>query len=147
MEPVQSVVEQIAKRYAHPGRAAYLYLFQMKPDSDLTHLVPDVESVLAAWMDEGQGLTPTDIETAVDHCTATYNLKLKTIRTRISEERRRQMARSVVFTVVQSGEDMVKVTLVSRALAFSPKGDRTAHEEWKPTEDGGWYSAYRPDRD
>jgi hypothetical protein len=144
-QPVQYVAERIAQRYAHPSRTAYLYLFQIKPEGDLTSLVPNAESVVAAWVDQGAGLAPAPIEAAVEQCSHVYNLKLKMTRPKTADERRRQMARSVMFTAVQATEDTVKVHLVSRALAFSPKGDRIADEEWKPTGDGGWYSVYNPD--
>jgi hypothetical protein len=146
IQPVQYVAERIAQRYAHPSRTAYLYLFQIKADTDLTSPVPDPESVVAAWVDQGAGLASAPIELAVEQCAATYNLKLRMTRPRTPDERRRQMARCVMFTAAQSSEDTVNIHLVSRALAFSPKGDRVADEEWKPTGDGGWYSVYNPDR-
>jgi hypothetical protein len=37
------------------------------------------------------------------------------------------------------------VHLWSRALGFSPKGDREAFEQWEQAEDGVWFSAYRGD--
>jgi hypothetical protein len=144
---IEFVAGRIAARYAHPGRTAYTYLFQLKPDSDFGPLVPDPESVIVAWMDEGNGLLPAPTDTAVEHCRAVLANKtdLTTPRKITSHERRQMMARSILFTVTQPA-DLVEVRLLSRALVFSPKGDREANEQWRPTGEG-WYSAYRSGQD
>lgn len=141
---VDFVSAEIARRYAHPGRTAYTYLFRLKPESDLGLMVPTTESVMAAWMDEGGGLQPAPVQTAIEHCKALYEARLNTSRPANSHERRRRMARSILFTVIQTSETAIMVHLLSRALAFSPKGDRDVIEEWRPTVTG-WYSAYQPD--
>jgi hypothetical protein len=142
---IEFVAGRIAARYAHPGRTANTYLFQLKPDSDFGPLVPDPESVIAAWMDEGNGLLPAHIDIAVDHCRAVFANKtdLGTPRKMTSHERRQMMARSILFTATQPAADLVEIRLLSRALVFSPKGDREALEQWRPSGED-WYSAYRP---
>ena len=141
-----AVAERIAQRYAHPGRAAYAYLFRVKPGSDLTRMIPDTESVLAAWLDEGSGLSAAPAALAVEHCTITRGTGLNRKHAQNAQERRQQMARAIQFTVTQIDENLIEVHLVSRALLFSPKGDREAHEQWRRSADG-WYSAYLPQED
>ena len=138
------VAAHIAQRYAHPGRAAYTYLFQLKPDSDFGLLVPEATAILAAWMDEGNGLQPVPAESAVERCRATHAQAPDLQRPqKLNRHQRRQlMARSILFSATQHGDDLVQVRLVSRALIFSPKGDREAFEDWRRTGDD-WYSAYR----
>ncbi len=145
--PTDYVAARIAERYAHPGRAAYTYLFRLKPDRDFGPLVPDPESVVSAWLDEGGGLAPVPVESAVEHCRAALAAKPDLTRPQqtTSHQRRQMMARSILFSVDQREENLVKVRLLSRALHFTPKGDREAFEEWRPT-GGGWYSAYRPEQ-
>jgi len=145
---IEFVAGRIAARYGHPGRTAYTYLFQMKPDGDFGPLVPDSESVITAWMDEGSGLLPAPIDTAIEHCRAVHANKtdLTTPRKMTSHERRQMMARSILFAVTQPAADLVEVRLLSRSLVFSPKGDREAQEQWRPTGEG-WYSAYRSGQD
>jgi hypothetical protein len=138
------VAAHIAQRYAHPGRAAYTYLFQLKPDSDFGPLVPELTSILVAWMDEGSALQPAPAETTAERCRATHAQAPDLRRPqKLSRHQRRQlMARSILFTAIQASDDLVQVRLVSRALVFSPKGDREAFEDWRRTGDD-WYSAYR----
>jgi hypothetical protein len=145
---IEYVAGRIAARYAHPVRTAYTYLFQLKSGVDFGPLVPDSESVIAAWMDEGNGLLPAPIDTTVDHCRAVFANKtdLSTPRKMTSHERRQMMARSILFTAIQPAADLVEVRLLSRALIFSPKGDREANEQWRPSGEG-WYSAYRGDEE
>ena len=141
-----AVAERIAQRYAHPGRAAFAYLFRLKPNSDLTPLIPTAESVLAAWMDEGEGLSPVPADIAVEHCTASRSTGLNRKRAQNAAERKQQMARAIQFIITQVDEHQIEVRLVSRALLFSPKGDREAVEQWH-LGSGGWYSAYQPHED
>jgi hypothetical protein len=144
MSATDIVVVHIVERYANPGRSAYTYLFQLKPDSDFEPLVPEVASILAAWMDEGDGLQTAPIDLAVEHCRATRAQApdLRRPQKLNSHQRRQMMARSILFSAVQASDDVVQVRLVSRSLVFSPKGDREALEDWRPTGDD-WYSAYR----
>jgi hypothetical protein len=144
--PADYVAAQIAERYANPGRAAYTYLFRLKPGSDFGPLVPDPAAVIGAWMDEGEGLKLTAAETAVVHCQTIIDSKLDLSQPRnmTPHQRRQMMSRSILFAMEQPKADLVIVRLLSRALYFSPKGDREAFEEWRPTGEG-WYSAYRPD--
>jgi hypothetical protein len=138
------VAAHIAERYANPGRFAYTYLFRLRPDSDFGPLVPEVDSILAAWMDEGGGLQTVPAELAVEHCQATRAQApdLRRPQPLNKHQRRQMMARSILFTAVQAGDDLVQVRLMSRSLVFSPKGDREAFEDWRPTGED-WYSAYR----
>jgi hypothetical protein len=138
------VAAAIAQRYAHPGRFNYLYLFQLKPEADFTPLVPALDHILAAWIDEGEGLRPVSADLGVERCRLTYDIGLEHKRPKGSHERRMQMARSVLFAATQPDEDTVEVRLLSRALVFSPKGDREAHEVWHPG-GAGWYSVHQPD--
>ncbi len=138
------VAAHIVERYANPGRSAYTYLFRLKPDSDFGPLVPEVASILAAWMDEGSGLQTVPAALAVEHCRATrvQAPDLRRPQQLNKHQRRQMMARSILFTAVQVDDALVQVRLVSRSLVFSPKGDREATEDWRPTGDD-WYSAYR----
>ncbi len=142
---LDEVAAQIARRYAHPGRKAYTYLFRLKPDADFRAIVPALDSALTAWVDEGAGLAAAPLDTALDHCRAVHNAGADLQRQPglTSQQRRQLMARSILFTVTQRSEDVIEVHLSSRALAFSPKGDREVTEEWRRGE-SGWYSAYRP---
>jgi hypothetical protein len=144
--PTDYVAARIADRYANPARVAYTYLFRLKPDSDFSPLVPDPAAVLSAWIDEGEGLAPASAETAVEHCQQIIDSKLDLLQPRnmTSHHRRQMMSRTILFSVEQPADDLVTVRLLSRALYFSPKGDREAFEEWKPTGEV-WYSAYRPE--
>ncbi len=146
MSGPEFVAARIAERYAHPGRVAYLYLFQLEPGSDFSPLMPPVESTLAAWLDEGGGLAPVAVETAVERCRAAIHTKPDPANQRAmtSNQRRQMMARSILFSVTQPADDLITVRLLSRALHFSPKGDREAFEEWHRAGEG-WYSAYQPD--
>ena len=141
-----AAAERIAQRYAHPGRTAYAYLFRLEPGSDLTRVIPEPETVLAAWIDEGSGLSLALAALAVEHCTATRGTGLNRKRALNAQERRQQMARAIQFTATQVDETLVEVHLVSRALLFSPKGDREVHEQWRRSVDG-WFSAYPSQED
>lgn len=141
-----TVAERIARRYAHPGRAAYVYLFRLKLESDLTPLIPATEWVVTAWLDEGSGLSPASAALTVEHCAATRSTGLNRRHAQTATERKQQMARAIQFIVTQLDDKLIEVHLVSRALLFSPKGDREVHEQWRPASDG-WYSAYQPHED
>ncbi len=138
------VTGRIVQRYAHPGRSAYLYMFQLAPDGDFSALIPPVVTITAAWVDEGSGIQPISPAAAVEHCQAAKEsvgdpaIALRTTR----HERRQMMARVILFSVTQLSETAIQVHLVSRALAFAPKGTREVVEEWRPTAEG-WYSTYR----
>lgn len=138
--PADYVALHIARRYANPERAAYCYLFRLRPDSPFGPLVPEADTIIKAWVDQGNGLLPTPAEEAVRECRAVVGLKPTMQPT--SAQRRQLMARSIQFTVVQHSDDLIEVQLFSRALSFSPKGDRRVAEEWRRTGDG-WFSAYR----
>ncbi len=150
MSAAAFIADRIAARYANPGRAAYLYLFQVKAGSALEAMPPDTHDTLAAWYDEGDGLAPAVAEDAAARCRATFGL-LQMVgeqgrRLIAPADRRRLMARLVVFSVAvpsETGELPAKVELFSRALAFTPKGDRRATETWKRSPEG-WFSAYVP---
>jgi hypothetical protein len=141
----EAVALKIVERYSHPGRTAFTYLFQMKPESDFTALVPDPTAVIAAWIDEGNGLVSMPVDTAVVHCRTTQveSPKRDDQGKLTSNQRRQMMARSILFIVTQLDTDEIEVRLVSRALNFSPKGDREVTEKWRRTADD-WYSAYQP---
>ncbi|MCC7451743.1 MAG: hypothetical protein IT324_30320 [Anaerolineae bacterium] len=145
VEALDEVAAQIARRYAHPGRKAYTYLFRLKPHAPFNAIVPAQDSVLTAWLDEGAGLSPAPIDTALDRCRAVHAIgpDLQRQPQLTSHQRRQLMSRSILFSVIQRNEDVIEVHLISRALAFSPKGDREVTEEWRRGA-SGWYSAYRP---
>ena len=146
VDPEAYVAQRIVQRYGHPGRTAYVYLFRVKPDSDLGLLIPTAESVHTVWIDEGSGLIQSTPAIAIANGNAIRALQITTSGPQklTSHQRRQMMARSIVFIAIQSAENEVSVTLVSRSLTFSPKGDRTAHEKWlRMGED--WFSAYQPD--
>ena len=146
-QPTDEVAERIALRYAHPERVAYLYLFRLAPGSDFGPLVPLTGHILTAWIDEGSGLARTDADSAVRKCQTVYDAMAEarrlSKRPKTSHERRQQMARSILFTVTQPVEDEIEVHLLSRALAFSPKGDREVVEKWRRSAEG-WFSSYLP---
>jgi len=145
VEALDEVAAQIARRYAHPGRKAYTYLFRLRPDAPFSAIVPTHDSVLTAWLDEGEGLSPAPIDSALDRCRAVHTIgpDLQRQTQLTSHQRRQLMARSILFSVTQRSEDVIEVHLMSRALTFSPKGDREVTEEWRRGANG-WYSAYRP---
>ena len=144
MAPIDEVASLIARRYANPERAAYCYLFRLQPGTQIGPLVPDADAVIEAWVDQGGGLQPSPVEEAVRSCRA--GLGHRPAATMTSIYRRQLMARSIQFTVVQKADDLIEVQLSSRALSFSPKGDRSVTEEWRLAGDQ-WYSAYRPPQD
>ncbi len=139
MTPEATIAEKIIARYGHPARTAYLYLFQLEPNADRSSLIPHADEVTGAWIDEGMGLQPANATSVIERCTTTRGLPLT--RPANPHERRLFMARVVTFTFMQTTPDEYQVTLISRALRFTPKGDRTAIETWRPA-DGSWYSAY-----
>jgi hypothetical protein len=144
--PLEAVALKIVERYSHPGRTAYMYLFRVTPESDFTALIPSASDVIAVWMDEGNNLEQSPIDTTIAHSTVTRNAAptLTAPQKLTSTQRRQMMARVVVFSVSQLNDDEVEVHLVSRPLIFTPKGDREVTEKWRRSADG-WYSAYQPD--
>jgi hypothetical protein len=144
------VAERIARRYAHPERVAYTYLFRLAPGNDFGPLVPLADHVLSSWMDEGDGLAKVEADSAARNCQAAYEAmqeaRRQSKRPKTSHERRQQMARSILFTVTRPAEDEIDVHLLSRALAFSPKGDREVVEKWRRSAEG-WFSSYQPRAD
>jgi hypothetical protein len=58
-------------------------------------------------------------------------------------QRKQMMARAIQFSLRAVTEDEIALHLVSRALGFSPKGDREVIEAWRRTAEGVWYSVYR----
>lgn len=145
MVAAEYVADRIAARYASPGRAAYLYLFWLKPGSDFSPLTPAPDTMIAAWVDEGGGLSPSPPALAAERCAATHHLARTIGRPANAQQRRQRMARSVQFTITAADNETISVRLVSRSLAFSPRGDRTVQEEWHRSGEG-WYSAYRPEQ-
>src|SRR5258706_1469821 len=105
MVATDDVTARIVRRYANPGRAAYMYLFRLKPGSELgplQRLVPEPDSVLAAWADEGEGLLSTPPDEAVRRCATAYAVGVEIAQTpqKLAPHQRRQlMARSILFTV------------------------------------------------
>jgi hypothetical protein len=147
VDAAEFVTSRIVRRYGHSGRAAHLYLFRLVPGSDFLRLPPDRQTLIAAWMDEGGGLAPATPDEAVTRCKlARSTLEGYKIN---RPETQRLMARIVVFSVAEHIADaQVIVELFSRALAFTPKGDRRVTETWRQAEDGtdSWYSAH-PDQE
>lgn|SRR5258708_1716563 len=145
---VDLVAHKIVQRYAHPERKAYLYMFRLKPASDFSAIVPAPENILAAWIDEGNGLLPAAVDSALVACSAARepHTNPRAPGKLTSHERRQLMARSVLFSVEATAPDLIEVRLSSRALTFSPKGDREVLERWQRT-GAEWYSAYQPGPD
>jgi hypothetical protein len=142
------VSERIAQRYAHPGRAAYLYLFRLQVGSDFSALVPSIAQVIEAWIDEGQGLKSADPASVIAACSIVRDAKLQFSKPTDSPSRKRQMSRAVLFSVDQTDDDSINVRLISRAVSFTPKGDREVNELWRRTGTGeAWYSTHRPQPD
>ncbi len=143
--PTDIVAGRIAERYRTPARRAYLYLFRLKPDASLEGLVPVADSVLEAWMDVGDGLLPSPIDRVLTECRRAADIKPHTqTPTRLTaHERKQMMARAIMFIATQPEPSSVLINLASRALGFSPKGDRTALEEWRRSAEGRWYSTRR----
>jgi len=139
------VAMRIVERYSNPSRKAYTYLFRLHIESPLTALVPLATDVLAAWVDEGRGLVPTAPLEAVARCQAAAQIKPHTepLHSLTPHQRKQMMARAIQFSVRPVAEDEISLHLVSRALGFSPKGDREVIEAWRRTADGVWYSVYR----
>ncbi len=132
------IVAKIRARYSVPERVAYLYMFLLKPDAKREGLIPPADEVVQAWVDEGQGLTSSRIDNAIEK--AQLASTFHPARPKSSQERRLAMARIVTLTVKRQADDQYLVDLFSRALASAPKGDRRALETWRPAE-GSWYSA------
>ena len=139
------VTDRILERYSRPGRVAYMVMFRLKGGTGFSGVLPEEDSIIAAWIDGGNGLLPAASQAALERCKV-----LQAVHTpsdaphrMTAEERRQMMARCILFTVVQSADDLVEVQLISRSLTFTPKGDREAYEQWKPGGEG-WYSAYHP---
>jgi hypothetical protein len=135
---LETILGKICERYSHPSRVAYLYLFHLVNSADRGVLIPNASEVLQAWIDEGSGLALTDPQNGIAQCQATANFR--TSHPANTHERRMSMARVVTLTVTQDSAVQYSVNLISRALHFSPKGDRQAFETWRPAE-GSWYSA------
>ncbi|MBO9308267.1 MAG: hypothetical protein J7551_00605 [Chloroflexi bacterium] len=139
------VAARIVERYSNPSRKAYTYLFRLQADAPLTALVPSATDVLAAWVDEGHGLVPTAPSEAVARCQAAAQIRPHAgpLHGLTPHQRKQTMARAIQFSVRPVSEDEIALHLVSRALGFSPKGDREVIEAWRRAADGIWYSAYR----
>jgi hypothetical protein len=136
-EAVEFIVGKLVERYSHPGRVSFMYMFRLAPGTDFEPLLPAAAVIQDAWMDEDTGLVPVEAAVALAHCRET--LVVSKARPTNRQERRRQMARVVSFIVLPQTATQVVVELSSRALLFSPKGDRRVTEIWHPAE-GGWYS-------
>src|SRR5689334_15339135 len=104
--PLEAVALKIVERYSHPGRTAYLYLFQLPAETDFAPLIPNADVVIAAWMDEGDKLSPSPADTAVALCRATKELAPNLTRPQklSSQQRKQMMARSILFSVRQLNE-------------------------------------------
>lgn len=139
------VAGRIRDRYATPSRKAYTYLFWVRDAAALEALIPTAEQVITAWVDEGAGLLPLDAAEAVRRSAESRSARPqdRPAAPISPHERRQMMARVILFTLELVGPDQIAVRLWSRALGFSPKGDREAFEQWELTEDGVWFSAYR----
>lgn len=145
--PTEIVAAHIVQRYANPARKAHVYLFRLRPGAPLDVLPPQAESVLAAWVDEGQGLHLSLIDEAIQRCAAAMQLRATSSAPPPLALRKQWMARAAQFSLTQPDPEHVEVQLMSRALAYMPKGDRRALEIWQRAADGVWYSAKQPDTD
>lgn len=144
-EALDHVAARILERYSNPSRRAYTYLFRLRPQTALTSLVPSAEDVLSAWVDEGEGFQPLEPPQAVARCQQAAQIKphTETPHTLTPHQRKQMMARAIQFSLWHVAEDEITLHLVSRALGFSPKGDREVIETWRRTSEGVWYSVYR----
>ena len=142
---VNSVINQIIRRYSNPARATFMYLFLLPLDADFSGVFPAPENVLTTWVDEGSGFQATPADEAVRLCAAIQRLHIiDSAEHRLtSTERKQMMARTIQFSVEQKADDFIVVHLVSKAITFSPKGDREVYEHWR-LGSAGWYSAHRP---
>lgn len=144
---IRLILNRLLNRYSTPGRTNYCTLFLMRADSSFNVLIPDPAQCLAAWVDRGSGLQSAPVDQAVTMLQAERDPALAAVDRGTltdSESRRAQMTRVIIFTIYQTAEDEIHVDLFSRALHYSPKGDRIAHEMWRTAEDGTWYSVYTP---
>ncbi len=143
--PLDHVAARIVERYSNPSRKAYTYLFRLRAESPLDALVPPVEAVLAAWVDEGGGFQPTEPLEAVARCAQAAEIKphAQPPHTLTPHQRKQMMARAIQFKLQPVAEDEIALHLVSRALGFAPKGSREVIETWRRTSEGVWYSVYR----
>jgi hypothetical protein len=143
---VESVIEQIIRRYSNPARVTYMYIFQLPIDGDFSGVVPAADQVITAWVDEGSGFQVMPADEAVRLCEGIRQLHIidKPQRRLTSTERKQMMARTVQISIEQKADDLIVVHLVSKAITFSPKGDRDVYEHWR-LGSTGWYSAHRPD--
>lgn len=138
MTPFEIIADKIVARYGHPSRTAYVYLFHLQAASNRAALIPDPADVIAVWSDEGEGLRPAEVASVIARCQVAASARYS--RPSSPHERRLQMARVITITLQEQAADQILVDLSSRALAFTPKGDRRALEYWRPAE-GSWYSA------
>ncbi len=143
--PLDHIAARIVERYRNPSRKAYMYLFRLSADALPSAVVPEAAHLLAAWVDEGRGLLATDPSEALRLCTLAQQIKPHTDSPQAltPHQRRQMMARIIQFSVRPVAADEIAVHLVSRALGFTPRGDREVVEDWRQTPDGVWYSAYR----
>ena len=122
-----------------------MYLFRLPIEADFSGIIPAETSILTAWVDEGGGFQLTPPADAVALCTTIRGLHLidKGEHRMTSTERRQMMSRTVQFSLEPKADDLIVVHLVSKAITFSPKGDREVYEHWR-LGSAGWYSAHRP---
>jgi hypothetical protein len=139
------IIDQIIRRYSNPSRTTFMYMFRLPIEADFSGIVPPASSVLFSWVDEGSGFQSTQPVDAVQLCASIRQLHLidKPQRRLTSTERRQMMSRTVQFSLKSEADDLIVVHLVSKAITFSPKGDREVYEHWR-LGSTGWYSAHRP---
>lgn len=152
IDPAAFIAARIVERYSHPSRTNYLYLFHVQSSADFQPIPPVAGQIIQAWVDEENTLSSIDPIKACHLCQLTADRwRSQSVvdgyaPPRSREERRRLMARQVVFSITPpdpAGEPVALVDLFSRAIAFTPKGDRRVTETWRPFA-GGWFSAYKP---
>jgi len=143
---LDEVTARIVRRYANPARIAYAYVFRLVPGSTFDKVLPARETIMTAWIDEGEGLAQTSIERALERCAAVTKMAVPrpyNPHDFTPEQRKFLNSRTAQFTVYPS-EDVIEVHLVSRSPVFTPKGDRQVIEKWARSADGEWYSVYQP---
>jgi hypothetical protein len=140
------VIRRLVGRYATPARKAYLYLFKVAVDAPQKGLIPTPTDVQRAWVDDGQGLQEIPIETALAKLTAAKATAPQATQTPPLEGRKQLMARAVLFSLAPTTQGALEVHLFSRAISYSPKGDREVRERWQreAADPTLWYSAYQP---
>jgi hypothetical protein len=147
---LEQVVGRLLRRYANPERKVFAYLFRLHPEADFAPMLPNSESVIESWIDEGEGLTVTPTATALARMQAIMAIvkpRVYNAANHTSLERKQLLSRSVLFSLRPLDTETIEVHLYSRAVLYTPKGDHDGYEVWRHDADGEWYFDHRPGED